>query len=85
MSNPNKTVKYRMEKTPKEVAKRYIKRKSRYHYSLDEQKCETCNAPAECRHHTTDPIEFDKFQFLCNRCHKEVHYPIITKFIQEVK
>lgn len=85
MTNPNKKTNYSSEKTSSERAKRYIKRKTRYHFSLEGMECEHCGADAECRHHTTSPIEFDAFEFVCNKCHKEIHSNILNNTKKYIK
>ncbi len=68
----SKKTNYRYEKTLEQRKIRYIKRKTRYHFSLSGMSCVKCNKGAECRHHTTRPIMFDKFDFLCNKCHNGI-------------
>ncbi len=65
---------YNTEKTESQRKVRYIKRKTRYHFPLKDQICVNCKSNlAVERHHTTAPIEFDKFKFLCHDCHTTVH------------
>jgi len=64
---------YKYEKTDKERHDRSIKRITREMFKIDGEKCIKCGKFAECRHHTSDPIEFDKFDFMCDICHKEKH------------
>lgn len=68
-----KRVNYKYEKTEKERESRNIKRKTRYYFSLEGINCEYCGKSAQCRHHNTNPIKFDKFDFVCNKCHKIIH------------
>lgn len=69
----NKTIGYKCEKTPKQRKIRVIKRLTRRHFPLCGQKCILCNRKAEHRHHTTEPIQYDKFEFLCKSCHVDIH------------
>jgi len=64
---------YKYEKTDIQRKLRGIKRRTRYFYPLEGHLCEVCGNKAQVRHHNTKPIEFDKFNYLCNKCHKEVH------------
>jgi len=50
-----------------------IRRKTRIKYPLEGNKCEKCNLDAKHRHHTTNPIEVDKFVFLCHKHHMKEH------------
>ena len=68
-----KKTNYKHEKTDAQRLIRNIKRKSRYHFQLDGMRCLLCGNCAEHRHHTTKPIEFDKFIFVCKKCHKNIH------------
>ncbi len=36
-------------------------------------KCEFCDKQAKEHHHNTSPIEFDKFNYICIRCHYKKH------------
>ena len=74
----NQKVGYRQEKTVKERANRSIKRKTRSLYPLTGNKC-FCGMDAECRHHTTKPIKFDKFDYLCNEHHHQIHNKTLIK------
>lgn len=67
-----KETNYKYEKTESQRIIRNIKRKTRYHFPLEGNNCK-CGKNAEVRHHTTNPIEFDKFDFLCKLCHNKVH------------
>lgn len=64
---------YCCEKTLSQRKIRYQKRKTRLKYPLKGQKCARCKAKAEVRHHTTCPVRYDKFLFLCHSCHLKVH------------
>ena len=72
-----KKTNYKHEKTKEQLIIRNIKRRTRYHFPILGKKC-ICGNDAEVRHHTTNPIEYDKFDFLCKRCHKNIHSNIIT-------
>lgn len=50
-----------------------IRRKTRVKYPLKGNKCVKCNLDAKHRHHTTNPIEINKFLFLCHKHHMEEH------------
>jgi hypothetical protein len=74
-----KKINYKYEKTPQQRIIRGIKRKTRYFFPLINQVCSMCGDLATEHHHTTNPIQYDKFIFICSNCHKE-----ITKFTREV-
>jgi predicted class III extradiol MEMO1 family dioxygenase len=73
-----KFTQYQPEKTPEQRKVRNIKRKTRYHFPLTNQKCVYCGKQATERHHTTEPIEYDKFVNVCHDCHILGHR--ITKY-----
>jgi hypothetical protein len=62
---------YSYEKTPKQKAIRYIKNRTRKLFPLDNKTCEFCGDVATEHHHYTNPIEIDKFNFVCHRCHND--------------
>ena len=69
-----KATNYKNEKTELQRKIRSIKRKTRYHFPLQKDtKCQLCNAMAQCHHHNTEPIKYDKFNFFCNKCHNGIH------------
>lgn len=68
----SKDTNYKHHKVEKQRIIRNIKRRTRYHFPLEGNNCK-CGKNAEVRHHTTQPIEYDKFDFLCKSCHKDVH------------
>lgn len=57
----------------KERIRRNIKRMTRHKYSLKNEKCYFCPNKAEERHHTTQPIQVNEFEFMCKDCHKKIH------------
>ncbi len=79
MGNPNKKYNYRHEKSDKEREIRSVKRKTRLKYPLrgfsylKARRCYFCPEQATLHHHTTIPIEFDKFEFMCKKCHTKLH------------
>ena len=50
-----------------------VRRKTNSKFPLSGQKCVKCGSKAEHRHHTTKPLIFDKFMFLCEACHNTIH------------
>lgn len=60
-------------KTEKSMENTRIRRKTRYYHPLADNKCQFCDNPAKHRHHTTVPLEFDKFLFLCKYHHDWIH------------
>ena len=64
---------YKDCKTPQAMENTRIRRKTRYYYPLADNTCQFCNQPAKHRHHTTVPLQFDKFLFLCKKHHDEIH------------
>ena len=62
---------YSYEKTPNQRKLRYIKRRTRFLYPIEKQKCKFCDEMVTERHHYTIPIEIDKFWFVCHKHHLE--------------
>jgi hypothetical protein len=50
-----------------------VRDKTRKKFPLNGQKCVKCEEMAVHRHHTTKPMVFDKFMFLCEDCHDKIH------------
>ncbi len=50
-----------------------IRDKTKHTYPLKNKRCERCNSKAEEHHHTTKPYKFDKFWYVCRKCHKKIH------------
>lgn len=53
-------------------SKAKIRAKTQYYFPLINKKC-SCGNIAECHHHTTKPYQYDRFKFMCNGCHNELH------------
>jgi hypothetical protein len=68
-----KKTNYKYEKTDDQRFIRNIKRKTRYHFPLFNHLCEFCGKKATEHHHNTFPLEFDKFNFICKKCHNIIH------------
>ena len=68
-----KETNYSSKKTEIQKEIRNIKRRTRNHFPLKGKDCEICGDKAEVRHHTTNPIEYNKFEFLCHGCHVRTH------------
>ena len=67
-----KETNYSWEKQPRVRLIKAIKRKTRRHFPITENSaCAYCGSKAEERHHITQPIQFDKFVFVCKDCHLE--------------
>ena len=64
---------YAYEKTPERKSRAKIRVATNNKYPLKGNVCEICGKPAEHRHHTTEPMEIDKFMFLCKYHHDEIH------------
>ena len=62
---------YAYEKTPEQREIRKIKALTRYHFPLDGELCKYCNDNATEHHHNTNPIQVDKFEYVCHNCHME--------------
>lgn len=60
-------------KTPKSMENTRIRRRTRYWHPLGDNTCQFCDKPAKHHHHTTIPLEVDKFLFLCKKHHDEIH------------
>lgn len=69
----NKKTNYAYFKNGKPKENNLIRRHTRLRYPLKGNTCQFCSSAAEHRHHTTEPIEIDKFIFLCKKHHKELH------------
>ena len=68
---------YSSEKTEKQRIIRSIKRKTRRLYPLKSKTCEICKIKKVTEHHhTTIPIEFDKFKLVCHDCHPDEDYKL---------
>lgn len=64
---------YKDCKTPQAMENTRIRRRTRYWHPLADNTCQFCTEPAKHRHHTTVPLEVDKFLFLCKKHHDETH------------
>lgn len=64
---------YSLEKTPKQRRIRFIKRKTRKYFPLENKRCDFCFNAATEHHHNTDPIQFDKFNYVCHEHHVWLH------------
>ncbi len=64
---------YAYEKTPARKARARIRVMTNNKYPLKGHDCLFCDNPAENRHHTTEPMEVDKFVFLCKLHHDKIH------------
>ncbi len=56
-------------KTPDRIAARKIRDRTRWHFPIDGQTCAHCSEPATERHHTTKPMQVNKFKYFCHDCH----------------
>ncbi len=74
-SDRRKRTNYAEDKGPERKAMMNIRSQTRRKYPLADNKCK-CGQQAACRHHTTDPMEVDKFDFMCRKCHDELHVKI---------
>lgn len=68
-----KRTKNAFDKSGKRKYDALIRSNTRHKYPLEGKKCEFCPNDAQHRHHTTEPMEVDKFLFLCEDCHDKVH------------
>ncbi len=64
---------YARYKTGQEGENQKIRSLTRSRYPLKGKTCQFCNNPAKHRHHTTKPLQADKFIFLCEKHHNEIH------------
>lgn len=69
----NQKTNYEYDRVESTRKKAIIRDKTRKKFPLDGQMCVKCGADAEHRHHTTEPMIFDKFIFLCEECHNTIH------------
>ena len=58
---------------PEVKEKNKIRDKTKHQFKLEGKKCKFCDEDAKQHHHTTDPYEFDKFWYVCLKCHKKIH------------
>ena len=65
---------YAYEKTEKQRKLRNIKRSTRQKYPIKDEKCRMCFGKATERHHHTNPIDKDKFLFVCHDCHMDLDH-----------
>ena len=70
---------YAYDKSPKRVADGLIRGKTRKKYPLENKQCEFCSDLATQHHHYTTPMEIDKFNYICHKCH------IVQNRIKETK
>lgn len=82
-SERRKLTNYAEDKTPERRRDALIRSKTRQKYPLKGKKCIFCKYKAEHRHHTTEPMEVDKFIFLCKKHHQEIHGKINHDASQE--
>jgi len=61
------------EKTADRKLRASIREKTRRKYPLEGANCVECEKPAKHRHHTTEPMEVDRFLFLCTKHHNDIH------------
>jgi len=71
-SDRRKRTGYAEDKTTDRKRDMNIRSQTRHKYPLADNKC-NCGKQAVCRHHTTEPMEVDKFDFMCRKCHDELH------------
>ena len=64
---------YSLEKTQKQRRVRLIKRKTRKYFPLENKRCDFCFNAATEHHHNTNPIQFDKFNYVCHEHHVLLH------------
>ena len=55
------------------------RRKTQYYFPLAGHNCEFCGAKATQHHHNTKPAEFDKFNYTCMECHREIHGTLLVR------
>ena len=74
-----KETNYSAEKTESQRTLRNIKRHTRYYFSLEGKKCDFCDNKATHRHHNTLPIQINKFNYVCPKCHQIKDYELKLK------
>lgn len=74
---------YAYEKTPARKARARIRVMTNNKYPLKGNDCIFCDSPAENRHHTTEPMEVDKFVFLCEMHHNKIHGRKCVKEVED--
>lgn len=68
--NRLKETNYRAEKTPAQRVIRRLKERTRRNFPITKDTlCQICETQATERHHNTNPIQYDKFIFVCHNCH----------------
>ena len=71
---------YKSQKTPEQRALRNIKRETRRLYPLKNKNCNFCGKQATEHHHFTNPIQVDKFVYVCHQCHINNYKGVIRKW-----
>ena len=69
---------YKNYKTKSERLMAVIRSKTRKNFPLEGNYCK-CGNPAEHRHHTTKPVIWNKFEFVCSKCHINLHSGIMEE------
>lgn len=59
-----------------------VRKKTRMEFPLNGNKCKHCSSLAVHRHHTTKPLEFDKFDYLCKNHHDKAHNKKNYSFVE---
>jgi len=67
-----KRTNYACMKTPERRRTNFLKRRTREKYPLKDKLCKFCGDKSTEHHHYTNPIEVDKFYFVCHKCHVEI-------------
>lgn len=68
-----KKINHKFDKIPLRKNYHSIIATTQYYFPLELKTCEHCGKKAEVHHHTTKPIVFDKFKYLCKKCHYDIH------------
>jgi len=66
----NRTYLKTYQETIKRKNLRAIRALTRIYFPITNQKCNFCKSRAKQHHHYINPIEYDKFYFVCKKCHK---------------
>ena len=69
----NQRTNYEYDRVESTMRNKAVRSKTNSKFPLAGQKCVKCGVDAEQHHHTTKPIVFDKFIFICEKCHNPLH------------
>ena len=69
----NQKTNYEYDRVESTKRNKAVRSETNKKFPLAGEKCVKCGVDAEQHHHTTKPIVFDKFIFICEKCHNPLH------------